>query len=104
MLRVVDPHTFGDDSLRVLRAIQFAARFELTLDEQTRELCRSIPLDDLPAERIWGEIEKLLLKATRPSYGFTLALELGVIDRREAQFLVANNAQCEDYDTGQCEA
>ena len=81
VLRVVDPHTFGDDSLRVLRAIQFAARFELTLDEQTRELCRSIPLDDLPAERIWGEIEKLLLKAARPSYGFTLALELGVIDR-----------------------
>ena len=81
VLRVVDPHTFGDDSLRVLRAIQFAARFELTLDEQTRELCRSIPLDDLPAERIWGEIEKLLLKAARPSRGFTLALDLGVIDR-----------------------
>src|SRR5688572_10411812 len=80
-LRAVDPHTFGDDSLRVLRAIQFAARFEMTLDEQTRELCRSIPLDDLPAERIWGEIEKLLLKAARPSRGFTLALDLGVIDR-----------------------
>ena len=81
LLRVVDPQTFGDDSLRVLRAIQFAARFELRLDEQTRELCRSIPLDDLPAERIWGEIEKLLLKAARPSVGFTLALDLGVIDR-----------------------
>jgi tRNA nucleotidyltransferase (CCA-adding enzyme) len=81
MLRVVDPQTFGDDSLRVLRAIQFAARFELTLDEQTRDLCRAIPLDDLPAERIWGEIEKLLLKAARPSLGFALALDLGVIDR-----------------------
>jgi tRNA nucleotidyltransferase (CCA-adding enzyme) len=81
ILRVVDQKTFGDDSLRVLRAIQFAARFELTLDDQTRELCRSIPLDDLPAERIWGEIEKLLLKAAQPSIGFTLALDLGVIDR-----------------------
>jgi tRNA nucleotidyltransferase (CCA-adding enzyme) len=81
VLRVVDPATFGDDSLRVLRAIQFAARFELTLDEQTRALCREIPLDDLPAERIWGEIEKLLLKAERPSIGFVLALDLGVIDR-----------------------
>ena len=29
LLRVVDPATFGDDSLRVLRALQFAARFEL---------------------------------------------------------------------------
>ena len=81
ILRVVDPTTFGDDSLRVLRGIQFAARFELTIDEHTRELCRSIPLDDLPAERIWGEIEKLLLKAARPSIGFALALDLGLIDR-----------------------
>jgi tRNA nucleotidyltransferase (CCA-adding enzyme) len=81
VLRIVDPQTFGDDSLRVLRAIQFAARFELTLDQRTRELCQSIPLDDLPAERIWGELEKLLLKAPRPSVGFTLALELGVVDR-----------------------
>src|SRR5436190_11847695 len=66
LLRVVDPATFGDDSLRVLRALQFAARFELALDDTTRALCRETPLGDLPAERIWGEIEKLLL-APRPS-------------------------------------
>ena len=77
---MVDPATFGDDSLRVLRAVQFAARFELTLDDATRGLCRDIPLDDLPAERIWGEIEKLLF-APRPSIGFALALELGVVAR-----------------------
>jgi tRNA nucleotidyltransferase (CCA-adding enzyme) len=81
LLRAVDLTTFGDDSLRVLRAVQFAARFELTLDEATAALCRRIPLDDLPAERIWGEIEKLLLQAARPSLGFDLALDLGVIDR-----------------------
>lgn len=81
MLRVVDPSTFADDSLRVLRALQFAARFELTVDEETRRICAAIPLDDLPHERIWGEIEKLLLRARRPSIGFALALELGVVDR-----------------------
>jgi tRNA nucleotidyltransferase (CCA-adding enzyme) len=79
-LRVVDPRTFVDDSLRVLRALQFAARFELTVDEDTRTLLRSIPLDDLPSERVWGEIEKLLLQAPRPSIGFALALDIGVID------------------------
>lgn len=79
VLRVVDPRTFGDDSLRVLRALQFAARFELTIDPDTARLCASIPLDDLPAERIWGEFEKLLLQAERPSIGFALARELGVI-------------------------
>jgi tRNA nucleotidyltransferase (CCA-adding enzyme) len=81
LLRVVDPFTFGDDSLRVLRALQFAARFELTMDEEAKAICRAIPLDDLPAERVWGEIEKLLLRAERPSIGFELALELGVVDR-----------------------
>lgn len=81
LLRAVDLRTFGEDSLRVLRAIQFAARFGFSLDSATRELCRAIPLDDLPAERVWGEIEKLLLHAARPSIGFALALDLGVIDR-----------------------
>jgi tRNA nucleotidyltransferase (CCA-adding enzyme) len=78
VLRAVDPATFPEDSLRVLRAVQFAARFDFELDEPTRVLCRSIPLDDLAAERIWGEIEKLLF-APRPSRGFALALDLGVI-------------------------
>jgi tRNA nucleotidyltransferase (CCA-adding enzyme) len=81
VLRAVDPTTFGDDSLRVLRALQFAARFDLTLDPPTAELCRRIPLDDLPPERIWGEIEKLLLLAPRPSAGLALALDLGVTDK-----------------------
>ncbi len=80
LLRAVDAGTFGDDSLRALRAIQFAARFELALEKETAALCRRIPLDDLPAERIWGEIEKLLLLAERPSIGLALALELGVIE------------------------
>ena len=64
ILRVVDPATFADDSLRVLRAIQLAARFELTLEDRTRTLCREMALDDLPAERVWGEVEKLLVLAT----------------------------------------
>jgi tRNA nucleotidyltransferase (CCA-adding enzyme) len=81
VLSAVDASTFADDSLRVLRALQFAARFELTADETTKALCRSLPLDDLPAERIWVEIEKLLLQARRPSIGLTLALDLGVLDR-----------------------
>jgi len=80
ILRVVDPGTFGDDSLRVLRAVQFAARFGFELDGQARALCGTIPLDDLPPERIWDEIEKLL-SAPRPSTGFALALELGAIEK-----------------------
>ena len=79
-LRVVDARTFGDDSLRVLRAVQLAARFSLDVDTETRAILRAIPLDDLPGERIWGEIEKLLLQASRPSVGLALALDIGVVD------------------------
>ncbi len=87
---MVDRQTFADDSLRVLRALQFAARFELALDADTAATCRAIALDDLPRERIWGEIEKLLLKALRPSIGWALGLDLGVIDQLfpECQALV----------------
>jgi tRNA nucleotidyltransferase (CCA-adding enzyme) len=81
VLRVVDRATFADDSLRVLRAMQFAARFELRVPEATREICAAIPLDDLPAERVWGEVEKLLLRAARPSIGFALARDLAVVER-----------------------
>ncbi|MEQ1868656.1 MAG: CCA tRNA nucleotidyltransferase [Vicinamibacterales bacterium] len=80
VLRVVDQTRFADDSLRVLRALQFAARFNLTMDESSKTICRGIALDDLPAERIWGEFEKLLF-APRPSIGLALGLELGVVER-----------------------
>jgi tRNA nucleotidyltransferase (CCA-adding enzyme) len=79
LLRVVDAAHFGEDSLRVLRAVQFAARFEMTMEPQSARLCQTIELSDLPRERIWTEWEKLLLKAPRPSLGLLLARELGVL-------------------------
>ena len=81
VLRAVAADTFIEDSLRVLRAVQFAARFEMTVDPQTVELCRTIDLTDLPRERIWGEMEKLLTFANQPSIGLDCALELGVLDK-----------------------
>ena len=81
LLRAVSPQTFSEDSLRVLRAAQFAARFEFDIEAGTVELCRSIDLSDLPSERIWGEIEKLLLRARRPSNGLQWLRDLGVVDQ-----------------------
>src|SRR5712692_8060604 len=81
ILRAVSRATFPEDSLRVLRAAQFAARFEFEIDSKTVELCREIDLSDLPSERIWGEMEKLLLKAQHPSIGLKCLLELGAIDQ-----------------------
>lgn len=86
ILKAVAADTFIEDSLRVLRAVQLAARFELTIEPSTAELCRSIDLSDLPRERIWGEIEKLLTLAKRPSIGLDAALELGVLDKLLPEF------------------
>ena len=79
ILRAVSPETFVEDSLRVLRAAQFAARLEFEVEPQTVALCRDIDLSDLPAERIWGEIAKLLLQANRPSVGLRHLQELGAL-------------------------
>src|SRR3989304_6357622 len=57
-LRAVDPHTFGDDSLRVLRALQPSARFPLGLGEGTGRICRATPPAALPAGPGWGGREE----------------------------------------------
>lgn len=81
LLRMVSGETFGEDSLRVLRAAQFAARFEFGIDAETVAICKTIDVTDLPKERIWGEFEKLLLKANNPSIGLRWLYDLGVIDQ-----------------------
>lgn len=78
LLRAVAPETFVEDSLRVLRAAQFAARFGFGVEEKTVGLCRSIDLTDLPAERVWGELEKILLVAREPSAGLRWLERLNV--------------------------
>lgn len=72
ILRAVDARTFGEDPLRALRAVQFAARFELAIEPETARLCADMPLAELPADRVWGEMEKLLIGARRPSLGLAL--------------------------------
>ena len=78
ILRVVSKETFAEDSLRVLRAAQFAARFDFQIEAETVRICRSIDLTDLPKERIWSELEKLLLKSEKPSVGLRYFYELNI--------------------------
>ncbi len=68
---------FVEDPLRVLRAMQFAARFDLTLARETAMLCSSISESyaELPVERVWGEWEKWATQSVRPSKGLGVLLE-----------------------------
>ena len=67
---------FKEDPLRVLRAAQFCARFDLMLDKDTIELCKSLrkELLTLSKERIYEEMKKLLL-SKRPSLGLLVLRE-----------------------------
>lgn len=70
MIRHVSPDTFAEDPLRVLRAAQFAARFRFSVAEETIALCQTLSLENISRERIWGELEKALLKSEQPSIFF----------------------------------
>jgi tRNA nucleotidyltransferase (CCA-adding enzyme) len=52
---------FSEDPLRVLRAMQFVARFSMAVDEKTIAICRSLSADHLSRERIGGEFSKLIV-------------------------------------------
>ena len=63
VVRHVNDISFAEDPLRVLRAAQFAARFGFAVAEETVALCGRMDLTALASERIYGELEKALLKS-----------------------------------------
>ena len=73
ILRATSP-AFKDDPLRVLRGMQFASRFGMTIDEQTARFCRELipEFKTLSAERIYDEWLKWALKGDFPSMGLDL--------------------------------
>lgn len=68
---------FSEDPLRVLRGMQFAARFDLTVAPETVALCRTIEPEGLAAERLWEEWKKLVLSGVRPSRGLGFLRDAG---------------------------
>ena len=77
LIRHVNDATYREDALRVLRAAQFAARFQFEIAEETRALSRTMSLTELAPERILGELNKALLKAKKPSIFFEEMRRMG---------------------------
>lgn len=71
--------SFGDDPLRMLRAVRFAAQLEVTLDEQLLGALRDMRdrLEIVSAERVREELVKLLSTAA-PRRGIELLVETGL--------------------------
>jgi len=79
-LKMVDATTFIDDPLRVLRAVGFCSKYNFIMHEKLFSLCSKMikkdTLLELPKERIYEEIKKILLRSAKPSIGFELLKKL----------------------------
>jgi tRNA nucleotidyltransferase (CCA-adding enzyme) len=90
VLRVVDKDSFTEDSLRVLRAMQFAARLGFKVEEESCRLCQCINLNDLPKERIFKEFEKMF-HAKYLDHGLYYLFALGVAKQLWGEVLSREN-------------
>lgn len=75
VLRHVSEH-FREDPLRVLRGMQFVARFGLTIHPDTIAICRTMTPENLASERLFEEWAKLLTKGVDISAGLRFLREV----------------------------
>ncbi|PIR25120.1 MAG: hypothetical protein COV43_06850 [Deltaproteobacteria bacterium CG11_big_fil_rev_8_21_14_0_20_42_23] len=82
LIRMVFPKAFEEDPLRMLRAIQFAARLHFSLEAETKLAIQKHAslISTVSPERIIEELRKLLL-ADKPSLGFDLMHETGLLEK-----------------------
>ena len=67
IIRVVNPEAFADDPLRMLRGVQFASRFDFTIEPKTMELIKTnaSKIKEIAGERIFIELEKIVNKGDK---------------------------------------
>jgi tRNA nucleotidyltransferase (CCA-adding enzyme) len=68
---------FSEDPLRVLRGVQFAARFGFTMAPETATICHELlgSYRELSIERVWGEWEKIGTRGTHVSRALAVLRE-----------------------------
>lgn len=79
-IKHIDKNTFVEDPLRVLRACQFASRFNFYIDKETLDLCKTIDIKNLSKERVFEEMKKALIKSEKPSIFFNYLYEMNQLD------------------------
>lgn len=79
-IRMVSKEAFQEDPLRLMRGIQFAARFNLKIESDTLASMQSAAslINTVSPERISQELKKLF-SAEKPSIGFHLMLKIGIL-------------------------
>lgn len=81
LIRMVNPDAFKEDPLRMLRACQFAARFQFSLEQNTFKAIKKNAklISTVSPERVQQELNKMLLRADQPSIGLWLMQRSGLL-------------------------
>jgi len=81
-IRMISPVAFEEDPLRMLRAVQFAARFGFKIEKETfKEIQKNArTISTISAERFQEEFRKMFTKAKKPSIGIKLLFATGLMD------------------------
>lgn len=80
IIKHIDNDKFKEDSLRVLRGIQFAARFGFKIAPKTLKLMSSMDISNLSKHRILEELLKMF-KAKNKDIGANYLYKLGLIKK-----------------------
>lgn len=107
-IRAVDTTLFIEDPLRFYRVMQFLSRFEMDPDHELNTLCASMSLADpetgrpVARERIYEELRKMFLTATRPSRGFRWLEKIGRLKELfpELHALIATSQRADYHPEG----
>jgi tRNA nucleotidyltransferase/poly(A) polymerase len=81
VIRMVNPQAFSDDPLRMLRAVQFAARFGFTIEPKTFEAIKqnASKIKEISPERILIEFDKIVKKGN-PAIGAQRLADTGLYE------------------------
>jgi len=95
LIKIVYPQSFKDDPLRILRAVQFAARFNFEIEPETyQRMCENaLLITTVSPERIAEELNKLLTLSVKPSIGFNLMESCGIL-----KLILPELQACKDVD------
>ncbi|MDO4569257.1 MAG: HD domain-containing protein [Planctomycetia bacterium] len=90
---------FCEDPLRVLRGMQFAARFGFEMDERTIELCKRVKPEfvTLSQERIFEEWRKWATKGRYPEKGLDVLLQTTWLECFPELFALVGIPQKSEY-------
>lgn len=80
LIRIVNYSTFKEDSLRVLRFIQFIARFKLKTKKKDLRYLKKIDISNLSKDRIYNELIKLF-EAKYPEIGLYYLYKLNLFEK-----------------------